>query len=134
MARAFVHLLMKFTSSLSFKLSFYAGLVMFLALLVFAYRSISTQEENLINRMVRGAVKDSEVIKAAIWNGMMTNDRKVIREILETIGKERDIEVINLYDGAGRLHYSSNSGLFRDKNALFTDPLTAAGGTRPGVL
>jgi histidine kinase len=102
--------LKKFTSSLSFKLSFYAGLIMFLALLAFSYHSIFSQEQNLINRMIQGAVKDSNVIKAAIWNSMMTKDRELIRQIVKTIGREQNIQVINIYDAEGRLHYTSSNG------------------------
>ncbi|MDQ7782755.1 MAG: ATP-binding protein [Desulfomonilaceae bacterium] len=113
MLNILAHLLKKFTSSLSFKLSFYAGLIMFMALLAFSYHSILTHEQNLINRMIRGAVKDSGVIKAAIWNSMMTKDRELIRQILQAIVREENIEAINLYDGKGRLRYTSGSGSAR---------------------
>ncbi len=113
MLNIFAHLLKKFTSSLSFKLSFYAGLIMFMALLAFSYHSIFTHEQNLINRMIRGAVKDSGVIKAAIWNSMMTKDRELIRQILHAIVREENIEEINLYDAQGHLRYTSGSDLAR---------------------
>lgn len=101
-------LIKKFMRSLSFKLSFYAALIMLLALLAFSYQTISAQEKNLVHRKVRGAIKDSEVIKAAIWNGMMAQDRKVIREIVWTIGTQGGFEEINLYDAEGRLNYTSS--------------------------
>lgn len=106
----FVRLIRKFMRSLSFKLSFYAALIMLMALLAFSYQSISAQENNLVHRKVRGAIKDSEVVKAAIWNGMMTQDSKVIREIVETIGTQGGFEEINLYDAEGRLNYTSSRG------------------------
>jgi len=107
MLRTAVKLIRKFTRSLSFKLSFYAGLIMFVALLAFSYHSIYAQEKNLVNKIIQGALKDSEVIKAAIWNGMMRNDREVIREIVRAIGKQ-GFEQINIYDGKGLLRYSSH--------------------------
>ncbi|MBM3302634.1 MAG: hypothetical protein FJY85_22115, partial [Deltaproteobacteria bacterium] len=55
---------------MSFKLSFYAGLITFIAVVAFAYQTISKQEESLIREKIQGALNDSEVIKAAIWNGM----------------------------------------------------------------
>lgn len=133
MVEHLARLLKRFTTSLSFKLSFYAGLIMFLALLVFSYHSISTQEENLINRMIRGAVKDSEVIKAAIWNGMMTNDREVIKQILETVGKEEHIEQINVYDGKGRLHYTSRADVLKDGPGSVTNPQIGGDGAAASV-
>jgi histidine kinase len=104
-----MRLFMKFTGSLRFKLSFYAGLVLFLTVVAFTYYNISTQEENLVNARVKSALKDSEVIKAAIWNGMMTKDREVIRQIVAAIGRQEGFKEINIYDLAGTLHYTSRS-------------------------
>jgi len=106
---------------------------MFLVLLIFSYHSISTQEANLIKRMVRGAIKDSEVIKAAIWNGMMTNDREVVKQILETMGREEIVEEINVYDGAGRLHYSSRSDLLEGGQGSVTDSRIRANGDATSI-
>ena len=116
----------KFTHSLSFKLSFYTAFIMFLALLAFAYHSISAQEDNLITKMIQGALKDSDVIKAAIWNGMMTKDRAVIRQIVQTIGSQEGFKEINIYDVKGILHYTSkpdlaNERLTPPKNPLLDD-------------
>lgn len=105
----FFQLLRKFAGSLSFKLSFYAGLIMFVALLAFAYHSIISQERSLSERIIQAAVKDSEVIKAAVWYGMMTNDREVIREIVKAIGRRGGFEEVGIYDGKGMLRYSSRS-------------------------
>jgi len=107
MLKTAVKLITSFTHSLSFKLSFYAGLIMFLALLAFSYHSITAQEKNLVNKIIQGALKDSEVIKASIWNGMMSNDRQVIREIVRAVGS-KGFEGINIYDAKGALRYSSN--------------------------
>ncbi|MEW6110582.1 MAG: PAS domain-containing protein [Thermodesulfobacteriota bacterium] len=100
----------KFTSSLSFKLSFYAGFIMFLAVVAFAYHTIFTQEDSLLDEKTRAAIKDTEIIKAAIWNGMMTKDRQVIREIVAAVGKEEGFRDINIYDHRGVLHYTSRAG------------------------
>ncbi len=80
---------------------------MFLTVIAFAYHSIATQERNLVSARIQGALKDSEVIKAAIWNGMKTKDREVIRQIVQAIGKEEGFKAINIYDRDGVLHYTS---------------------------
>jgi histidine kinase len=103
----YLQFMKRFTGSLRFKLSFYVGLVMFLTVIAFAYHSISTQERSLLAARIQGALKDSEVIKAAIWNGMMTKDREVIRQIVRTIGKEEGFKAINVYDREGVLQYTS---------------------------
>lgn len=132
MVKRAVDLIRKFTHSLSFKLSFYGGLIMFLALLAFSYWSISAQEENLINKSVQGALTDSEVVKAAIWNGMMTKEREVIRQIVLTIGKQEGFKEINLYDARGVLHYSSQ-GVTGHQSARPKNPLLDDIATNPSV-
>lgn len=97
----------KFTGSLRFKLSFYAGFVMFLAVVAFTYHSLSTQEENLVNARIQSALKDSDLVKASIWHGMMTKDRELIRETVKVIGQQEGFKEINLYDREGVLHYTS---------------------------
>jgi len=52
-------------------------------------------------------MKDSEVVKAAIWNGMMTKERGVIRQIINAIGLTEGFKEINIYDQKGVLHYTS---------------------------
>jgi len=103
-----VRLLRKFVSSLGFKLSFYAGLLMLLVLLAFAYHSIKVQEENLTGRVIQGALKDSAVIKAALWHGMMTNDKQVIREIVRAVGTQSGVEEASIYDAKGIIRFSSS--------------------------
>jgi histidine kinase len=99
----------KFTQGLSFKLSFYAAIIMLIAVLAFSYRSISFQEQCLVDKTVEHALKDSEIIKAAIWKSMMTNDREVIRETLRILGTHGGFKQINIYDAKGTLHYSSRA-------------------------
>ncbi len=103
------HIFSRFTHSLRFKLSFYAGLVVFFGIVIFTLHSINKQETNLINAQVQAALRDSEVVKAAIWNGMMTKDREVIRQIVRAIGKQEGFKAINIFDRTGKLHYTSKA-------------------------
>ena len=52
-------------------------------------------------------MKDSEVVKAAIWNGMMTKERGVIRQVIGAIGLTEGFKEINIYDQKGVLHYTT---------------------------
>ena len=118
-----IQLLKKFTHSLSFKLSFYAGLIVFFALLAFTYYSITTQERHDIDEMIQAALKDSEVIKAAVWEGMMTNDRRVITEIIKSIGAQAGFREINIFDRQGTLHYASHPVTEKGLDKAKSDPL-----------
>ncbi len=108
MFRKYSAKIFNFTQDLRFKLSFYTGLVAFLSIVVFALYSINNQESSLVNTRIQGALKDSDVVKAAVWNGMMTKDRQVIRDIVDAIGQLEGVDRINIYDQEGILHYSSD--------------------------
>ncbi len=123
----------KFTRSLSFKLSFYAGLIMIIALLVAAYYFINTQEETSTRRIVQEALKDSEVVKAAIWNGMMTNDREGIKKIVETLSHQEGFKEINIYDAKGILRYTSKNTFDRDSYGASDNSLLRNVGTDPNI-
>ncbi len=123
MLQNLIQLLKKFTHSLSFKLSFYAGLIVFFALLAFTYYSITTQERHDIDEMIQAALKDSEVIKAAVWEGMMTNDRRVITEIIKSIGAQAGFREINIFDRQGTLHYASHPVAEKGLAKAKSDPL-----------
>jgi histidine kinase len=110
MVKDAIQLFRRFVGTLRFKLSFYVGLVLFLTVVAFTYHSISIQEEHLVNARVQAALKNSEIIKAAIWNGMMTKDREVIRQIVKAIGEQEEFIEVNIYDWRGILHYTSNIG------------------------
>lgn len=96
---------------------------MLLALLIFSYHTISSQETSLIKKAVRESVKDSEVIKAAIWNGMMTKERGVIRQIINAIGLTEGFKEINIYDQKGVLHYTTRQIKTPVQMDGFDDPL-----------
>jgi histidine kinase len=118
-----IQLLKKFTNSLSFKISFYTGLIMFFALLALAYHSITNQEQHAINQVIQAALTDSEVIKAAVREGMMTNDRSVITEIIKSIGAQAGFKEINIFDDQGTLHYASHPVTEKVFSKLKSDPL-----------
>ncbi|MEW6348463.1 MAG: ATP-binding protein [Thermodesulfobacteriota bacterium] len=108
MGRILFRALRKFSRSLSFKLSFFAGLVVFLVLMIFTFHAVKSQEQNLTDKVVQGAIKDSRIVKAAIWNGMMNNQREVIREIILAVGQLDRFLEIRLLDDEGVVQYASS--------------------------
>lgn len=102
---------------------------MLFAVIIAAYHFISTQEETSTRRIVEEAFKDSEVVKSAVWNGMMINDREGIKKIIKAISLQEGFREINIYDSKGTLHYTSKSKLDRDSygasdNSLLKDIAT----------
>src|SRR5208283_5512055 len=92
-------------------------------LLALAYHSISNQEQHAINQVIQAALRDSEVIKAAVREGMMTNDRSVITEIIKSIGAQAGFKDINIFDDQGTLHYASHPVTEKVFSKLKSDPL-----------
>lgn len=80
---------------------------MFLALLIFSYKTILSQESDSIKKTIKEAIKDSGIIKVAISNDMMTKEGERIREIVNAIGTSGEFNRINIYDRNGVLHYST---------------------------
>lgn len=106
---------------------------MFLALLVFSYHTIASQETSLIKKMVHDSLKDSEVIKSAIWNRMMTKEREGIHQIIRAIGKTEGFKEINIYDHNGFLHYSTGRMETPFQVELAGDPLLNDLTTNPNI-
>ncbi len=98
------------TRSLSFKLSFYAGLIVFFAVVAFAYRSISAQERILVGEKIQDSIRRSQLIKPAIREGMAAKDPMLIGKALRDVESREGFREINIYDVSGTLHYTSREG------------------------
>lgn len=85
------------------------------------YTLISNARKNLIQEAVKDASSSSDLIKKSIRYDMLTFDRQAIQRTLDDLRSAKDIEGIRLFDGSGRIHYSSKRdeiGLRVDRNAL----------------
>ncbi len=71
------------------------------------YALIRTGRENLVNEAVRDAASYSELIKKGIRYSMLTNNRDAIQGTIGELTSVKDVEGIRLFDGKGRIHYSS---------------------------
>ncbi len=83
--------------------------------------------------MVHDSLKDSEVIKSAIWNRMMTKEREGIHQIIRAIGKTEGFKEINIYDHNGFLHYSTGRMETPFQVELAGDPLLNDLTTNPNI-
>ncbi len=96
---------------------------MFFALLAFAFHSITNQEQRAITRVSQTTIRDSELIKAALRKGMMTNDRGLITEIVKSVGAQVGFKDIKIFDNKGTLHYASRPSAEESLSELKDDPL-----------
>jgi len=75
-----------------------------------AYLYSSHHYETLLNTARRNALRDGELIRAALEHQMMENDRRLIARMVESVGREPQIERVALVDRNGVERYSSGGG------------------------
>ncbi|AFN74805.1 integral membrane sensor signal transduction histidine kinase [Melioribacter roseus P3M-2] len=85
-----------------------------------AYFKINFQTNCLLAEVERHANQLSETIKNSTRYGMLLNQREYVDEIVKTIGQDKTIDNIRIYNKEGRIIYSSNPkdlGKMLDKKA-----------------
>ncbi|GAB4545070.1 MAG: ATP-binding protein [Thermodesulfovibrionia bacterium] len=71
---------------------------------------ISTLKERNIKDAVDNTILYNNLIMKGIHYSMLTKQRDVIQKTIDDIARERDIEVVRIFDSKGRIHYSSSHG------------------------
>jgi two-component system NtrC family sensor kinase len=71
------------------------------------YTLIRAGRKNLVNEAVRDTASYSEIIHKSIRYSMLTNNRDAIQGTIEELASVKDLKGIRLFDGKGRIYYSS---------------------------
>ena len=100
----------EFRQSLVFKLVFAVGLTLLVSIATWAYFSITSQEERLINEVTTGADRLSSTIKLGTHYAMMLNSKDDITQIINNIARRKDIENLRIYNKAGEIKFSNQPG------------------------
>ena len=101
------------------------------------YALIHAGRENLVNEAVKDAAAYSELIHKSIRYSMLTNNRDAIQETIEELMSVKDLKGIRLFDGKGRIYYSSKQediGKQVDKSAPDCIGCHAGPGSPSGTL
>ncbi len=100
---------MKWHKSIGFKiiLSVVGMIVVMNGLLASIYLSI--QRENHGDVILRSASQLSETIKMSIRNDMLENRKDAAYKIMETIGRQEGIEKVRVFNGQGKILFSSDN-------------------------
>jgi two-component system NtrC family sensor kinase len=101
-------ILNRITASLTGKLVTVLGLVILLGGSAFWYISIQTDRRNLMDNTVSFASSFSEMVKRSIRYDMLTFQMEGIQSTLESIGASKSVKRTRLFDGMGRVAYSSD--------------------------
>jgi two-component system NtrC family sensor kinase len=71
------------------------------------YTLIHTGKENLINEAVKDAASYSDLVTKSVRHSMLTFNRAAIQQTIDDLRSTRGVERIKLFNGKGRIFYSS---------------------------
>lgn len=97
----------RISSSLTGKIIIAIGIVIILGDVISWYALVSTEKKQLVNDAVENAASFSDLIRRGIRHSMLTIHRDSIQQTIESIGSREDIKQIKIFDGAGKILYSS---------------------------
>lgn len=112
-------MLKKSLTSLTNKLIFTIGLLMTLGGLLSAYLYLKYQEDLMLKNLVTQVEISSELIRRGLHYGMLSSQREVIEQTINSVKDAEGVRVIRIFDTSGRIFYSSSPeeiGRIIDKN------------------
>jgi histidine kinase len=92
---------------LVFKLILAVGLTLLLTISTWSYFSTRVQKEKLMENIVVGTDRLTNTIKLGTHYAMMLNSRDDINQIINNIGKQREIVNIRIYNKQGQIKFSN---------------------------
>ena len=114
-----------FGRNLMAKLVLFMGVILVLAIGIFAYVSINTQEQQLMNNTVNEALRLSDIVKKTTQYSMLQNHREGVQRIIDTVGSEESIEKVRVFNKMGKIMVSSDkSEMVRVFTSLITGYIT----------
>jgi len=95
-------------SKIGLKLTFGVVLTVLIAIGIFAYFNIQSENKSLLMEVERHANQFSEHLKADMGYDMLHQDRKRIREGIQRIGEQDSVDRIQVFNKQGEIVYSSD--------------------------
>jgi len=105
-------------NSLVPKLILTVGITMLLGISIWAYFSIKYQKEKITEGTVSGADRLSTTIKLGTHYAMMLNSRDDINQIIQNIGKQKEIENIRIYNKEGEIKFSNKTSEVNERTNI----------------
>lgn len=93
--------------SLSFKLSFTAGLIIFLAVSAAAWFNIRAQQSQLEKTVETEASSFVDTVRRATYWSMLKNQRESLHQIIQDVGHQPGIERVRVFNKDGTVMFSS---------------------------
>ena len=95
-------------SKIGFKLTFGVVLTVLIAIGIFAYFNIRSENKSLLMEVERHASQFSEHLKSDMNYDMLHQDRSRIRDGIRRIGKQKSVDHIRVFNKPGEIVYSSD--------------------------
>jgi histidine kinase len=92
---------------LATKLILTVGLTLLITISTWAYFNINYQEKKLMENIVAGTDRLTNTIKLGAHYAMMLNSRDDINQIINNIGRQKEIETIRIYNKSGEIKFSN---------------------------
>ncbi|OQY13632.1 MAG: PAS domain-containing sensor histidine kinase [Desulfobacteraceae bacterium 4572_187] len=123
-----------FRHSLVSKLIVTVGITMLLGISIWAYFSIKYQKEKIMESAVLGADRLSTTIKLGTHYAMMLNSRDDINQIIQNIGKQKEIENIRIYNKEGEIKFSNKTSEFNERTKIKAEACDICHRSEPPIV
>jgi histidine kinase len=94
--------------SLVAKLTLTVGIVLLISISTWAYFNIDYQKKKLMDNVVNGSDRLINTIRLGTHYAMMLNSRDDINQIINNIGRQKEIENIRIYNKEGQVKFSNH--------------------------
>jgi two-component system, NtrC family, sensor kinase len=99
----------KFINRVSVKLIIIISSILLLNLAVYTYYTVYNLNKDLTDWSTDNAVSISDIIRKSTRHSMLLNRREDVNEIIHTVGTEKGVEKIRIYNKQGTITFSSDS-------------------------
>jgi histidine kinase len=96
--------------SMVYRLILTVDILLLLSISTWAYFNIKYQKEKFMEHIVAGSDRFSNTIKLGTHYAMMLNSRDDITQIINNIGKQKEVENIRIYNKDGQIKFSNRAG------------------------
>ncbi len=96
--------------SMVYRLILTVDILLLLSISTWAYFNIKYQKQKFMEHTVAGADRFSNTIKLGTHYAMMLNSRDDITQIIQNIGKQKEVENLRIYNKDGQIKFSNRPG------------------------
>jgi two-component system, NtrC family, sensor kinase len=99
----------KFINRVSVKLIIIISSILLLNLAVYTYYTVYSLNKDLTNWSTENAFNISDIIRKSTRHSMLLNRREDVYQIINTVGTEKGVEKIRIYNKQGTISFSSDT-------------------------